>query len=476
MNYCFFLVTNSVSHIQNFCSRTIFRLSSYLRILKYGEASSTAILDIMQHEKANITRPQLNLDNSIILVSDLRPQLLVAAFKIARGSRNVRIIASNSIIRADYGDNVNFFLRLLLLAALRISRRASIVPNSHSVKLDDSDLLPVLSSLVSITCNANASQSTHPLLFNRFYEIALGCKSIAVDHLSSSPFSNIIVFNGRTAGSYFLAKTARNNLLPLYFTEFGRGFNGFRFFDESPHSPGNTAREVIRIYEKLMQINPFLIQSILRNSEAYINEKLSNVFALDYNKDSCQFFDVIIFAGSDYEYIHTDPSITGLNWSSNLELAKFAFDLYPDLRHCLRLHPNSINSDQDLHSHSEAIMRLAREQCIDLTVIHDPSISSYDLIKNTLHVVVQYSTIAIDSIFLGVNPVFQTKECDSSLMLDYAMNFIPGNDFTVAQKLAALCQLQEFAYLVPFNYLERSFARMVFLSNLLLNKILPAGK
>lgn len=448
-------------------------LKQYAKILRYGEISSPAILSILQYSNANITRPRPKLDNSILLVSDLRPQLLVAAFKLSRESRNVQIVLSCSIVLADYGDNVHSLLRLFIVVILKIFRLALVLPCSSFEKIEQVELLPVFSSLVSITCDARATQSSYPLLFHRFCQIASGCKNLMTYCVSAFNFSNIIVFNGRTAGNHYFANYARRNLIPLFFTEFGRGFNGFRLLSESPHSPGNNAREVIRIYEELTRMDPFIIRALLNNSKTYIREKLNNEFSLDYNSEPGQDFDVVIFAGSDHEYIYTDPIVTGIQSSSNLELAKFAFDRYPMLRHCLRIHPNSVKNDCSFLSQVEDIVKLAREQCIKLTVIHEPYISSYSLIKSSSHVVVQYSTIAIDSIFLGVLPVFQFKECDSSLMLDYALNFIPGDDFTVAEKVAALTQLQEFAYFVPFNYLERGVARVLFFTNLFLNKLLP---
>ena len=113
-------------------------------------------------------------------------------------------------------------------------------------------------------------------------------------------------------------------------------------------------------------------------------------------------YDIVVFLGSDHEYTNLQTEIVKMKAIENIGLVEHVLKKYgSNKKIAVKAHPNQRNDPSSLVS-LKPIMDLCKTN--GYTYFGPESgVSSYDLIRNSSLVIVEYSSIVLDAIFLGAN-------------------------------------------------------------------------
>ncbi len=343
--------------------------------------------------------------SSFIVITDLRITMIMAALKIARSramtGRTQMLISSRITNARDYGDFQPSFLKRLKLLVLRFFFGCIIISSSDETIVDPWFDLGIKSSLLSITCDSLADKDSYPKIYSDLVDLTKGAIELAsfIKKAARSKISEVYIFNGRLASSYSIQQQLdKESDISLYYYEYGfYSTKGYVVYPFSVHQSYLIGLSLIN-YSR----NSFVSKPISYTlAEKFKYNKTNNFFTKFYRSCPDTNFDVVVFLGSDHEYVFVRPSTeTGLVYIGNLELVRQVIANYkPTNSIAVRSHPNQ-RIDKNYQISNSPIAQLCREHGV---MFYDPmsDVSSYELIKNAKVVAVDVSSIGLDAMFLG---------------------------------------------------------------------------
>jgi len=420
------------------------RLCSYFLEWIYYWIVPNDPLDILSHNRRYFDDHLKSFPQIFVCVTDLRPLLALSYLYLTRYS-NVKFLIPYSLPPCDYGESQSL-IRLSIYKILRFYLKP--IPIHPSSPASYTPSLGVFSSLASIETNSSPSLDTYPetsASLIKLDQYALGF----VDHISRERADLIIIFNGRTAFSYHVARYAKHQSILTYYLEYSSCVLGFRLFTESPHSPGNLSRECIRLLRRypprssdISRLRGELASLIKRKCAPFVPDG-SDLLGL---KSSFPFDIAFVFCGSDHEYCFTDPFVTGLPSNGNIELLDYVFSRHIGDTPCVRLHPNSIG-DPTLCSQLEVFGNIAEKYNVNMIVDHARIPIPLIAVKATKLYVFQ-STVAYDLHFMGRDVQFSHSTSDFQEFYASFLEFSHLFDSSLSY-LAFGLYLSSFAYTIP---------------------------
>lgn len=398
------------------------------------------------------------MNQEYIVINDFRSLPIAAALNIARRfskRRIITLVVSRRFLHAhDYGQYFPPIYKKLKLRVIRFFfRLVDVAPNSSSV-LTDAEKLGILSSLQSITCDSKASKESYPALFGSFSEAALGAKEI-FDYITSgeSP-ARVFIFNGRTASSYPIVKGCYDQKIAVAYYEYATNpFSGYRLYPYPPHSTTRLGADICHF----RKISIKSVPDLFLMGKNWGEKKLKNEYTKYYLEATNLTYDVVIFLGSDHEYTCVDEDISGFKFMGNLALIKAVLDKYgKEKTIAVRAHPNQVN-DKNYRSTLASIIDLCNE--FNVTFYGPESkISSYELIKNSTVVAVEFSSIAYDAVLLG-KKVDIFGDLDLKVILSEVRHLQQLDRDYLTTYVREVLSLYDDLFLIKFNRYEAFICR-----------------
>lgn len=395
-----------------------------------------------------------------IVISDFRALPVMAALHLADNSDDavsIVFIVSRRFLRSnDYGQYLPISYKKIKLWWLSFFYELLYVPCSDATLLLDEELIGIRSSLKSITCDSCASERSYPILYKQLLDQALGAKEVAEYLRAIKTPSKIYLFNGRTAASQAIVKICYNCNISLDYYEYADApYSGYRLY---PHAPHNT----VKIGENLCSFRNYVLRSvpdIFILGKTWSDNKLSNPFTNSYSIESVAKYDVVIFLGSDHEYTDIDEDTSGFNVIGNLALVETVIAKYGSNKNmAVRAHPNQ-RSDVNFEITLKPVVDLCKQH--NLTFYGpDSGVSSYDLIKSSSVVAVEYSSIAYDAVMLGAE-VDIFSNLDLKIIIDRAPAHIRMDSGCLKAYVREILSLHGDLFFVRFNPLKALAARVL---------------
>jgi hypothetical protein len=333
---------------------------------------------------------------NLIVLNDLRAVPILTVLKLKRTLNFSILIAHESLFKnREYADHTNILWKTFLKYILILFFNLKVVKvKSQDIKLNDMGLE---SSLFSITEDSQATSLKYPVIFRQLQRLVWGAQDI-VNYISENKFSNVYLFNGRTASSYLITKYCVSNNIRLVYYEYAGHRNGFRLFPVPPHASGRIGEFIFEYY----RYGIYNLASIRISANKFRSEKLNSEYAKANKQNPTSSYDIVIFLGSDFEYTSIDFQICGVKWQGNRNFCISVIEKYgQDFSYAIRCHPNSAADPNWNFLYEELIKSVKSFDCrVDLFG-PDVLVDSHQLIKNASLVVTDLSTIAIDAIILG---------------------------------------------------------------------------
>jgi hypothetical protein len=139
---------------------------------------------------------------------------------------------------------------------------------------------------------------------------------------------------------------------------------------------------------------------IFKQGVEYENNKLNNNYTSHYSENIFDTYDIVVFLGSDHEYTNLQLDIVEMKVIGNLKLLEYVIEKYGiEKKIAVRAHPNQSN-DPNRNLILKPIIEMCKKYEFNFFE-PESGVSSYDLINKSDLVVVEYSSIAYDAIFLG---------------------------------------------------------------------------
>lgn len=334
---------------------------------------------------------------NLIILNDLRSVPLLAVLKLKRNTLNASLIAHESIFKCrEYADHTSITWKFLIKTVLVVFFRLHIIKTREQFLKSD-EFMGLESSLISITEDSSANEVKYPNIYNQVKRLALGAKDV-VEYISARQYSNIFIFNGRTASSYLISKYCVANNIQLLYYEYAAHCNGFRLFPVPPHA---SARLGELIYVNF-RYGVYNLAGLKISANQFRFDKLNSIFSKKNKQAPGEKYDIVIFLSSDYEYTSIDFKICDVNWVGNIDFCKSVIKKYGEnFSYAIRCHPNSANDPNWINLYHELKESIKSYKCrIDLYG-PDIAIDSHHLILDADLVVTDLSTISLDAILLG---------------------------------------------------------------------------
>lgn len=386
--------------------------------------------------------------STLVVISDLRTTPLMAAIDIAKKkalTSDVEIIMSSRIIYSeDYGDFIPTPLRLFKLLVLRLLFKCTIVAKNINTKVDDIFTLGIRSSLLSITCDSMASESTYPTLYSKLVDLAKGSIEIADFITSKQDDAEIYIFNGRLSSTYPIASLYKKDFKICYY-EYSNDAKGYFLYPFAIHDDYLRGISIVNYRNNLLISRPVLL-SMAKNIQS---TKLSNPFVSDYKIFVDKAFDVVVFLGSDHEYAFVTAPQTGTIAIGNIKLVEEVIKKYGSENSiAVRAHPNQA-VDKNYETSNQYIEKICCENNIKF---YPPSssVSSYDLINKAKIVCIDVSSIGFDAVYLGKKVHVFGNSC-LRVILSHAPDHIFRNKVLLADYVAENMAICNLLFLNKFN-------------------------
>ena len=320
----------------------------------------------------------------------------MTAIKLLKNVPNAKIIAHGSLFRnKEYADYTNIFWKQILKWCLKFFFRLRIITKKNKI-LDESEKLGLISSLFSIVEDSSAGETKYPFQYNELYNLSLGAKDL-VDYIREHKVQTVYIFNGRTAGSYLVAKYCSENDVNILYYEYAGHSNGFRLYENIPHALVPNGKAFLNYYKNGVYSLPGLKYA----AKIIKAQKLLHDVKQKTTANTNSQYDVLIFLGSDFEYTGVDPSLTGVRWYGNANFCKQVISKFGKKKYAIRCHPNSEIDPNWPILYKELKGSLSfHEEYIDFYG-PDSEIDSHSLIMNSRIAVTDLSSIALDVILLG---------------------------------------------------------------------------
>lgn len=400
------------------------------------------------------------MEKEYIVISDFRALPVLAAVHIVRrfsSRRNITLIVSSRCLNShDYGQFLPAIYKKLKIKVISYFFQVIYVAPNLDTHLTDTNRLGVLSSLKSLTCDSEASNESHPALFSNLSVSALGAREI-FDYLINESPQRVFIFNGRTASSYPIVRGCFDHGIDVAYYEYAfNSYSGFRLYPYPPHSTTRLGADISHFRKICIKSIPDLFLMGKRWGE----KKLRNEFTKSYQESANIGYDVVVFLGSDHEYTCIDEDYSGFKFIGNIGLVKAVINKYGTSKSvAVRAHPNQINDK----SH-----RLTLDPIIDLCKEHgfvfygpESKVSSYELIKKSSVVAVEYSSIAYDTVLLG-KQVDVFGDLDLKVILSQVAHVQLLDRDYLASHVREVMALYDDLFFVEFNYFEVLVCRVLF--------------
>jgi len=339
---------------------------------------------------------------TLIVLSNFRllPFFAVLDVVFKRKRQDINILCTKAWIgNCDYGEFLPSWLKKLELNILNIITKVVVLDNKIDIAEYPIAINGINSSLKSMTLDSRAKEEKYTVLYNALTQNAEGAIAVIkyLEKIGMNNIFEIIVFNGRGAAQFAVVHFAHQSRIKTSFIEYGfDSYSGYKLFPYPPHASGLISRDIIKIAQ---QKNWIFGQEIQKKIESQILGKLNNPFekALRSTKDA---FEVVVFLGSDHEYTGIDEEICQFKVQGNYELVKYAINKYAaHYSVAVRAHPNQVSDPSHLETNANIV-----ELCKKNNIVFfqpDSRVSSHHLIRNCKLVVVEYSSIAYDAVYLG---------------------------------------------------------------------------
>jgi hypothetical protein len=393
--------------------------------------------------------------SSFIVITDLRITMIMAALKIARSAamtgRTQMLISSRITNARDYGDFQPPFLKRLKLFVLRFFFGCIIIPRSDETIVDPVFNLGIKSSLASITYDSLADEDGYPKIYSDLVDLTKGAIELTnfIKKTARSKISEVYIFNGRLASSYPIKQQLdKESDISLYYYEFANNNQGYVVYPFSIHDDYSVGLSLINY-----SCNSFVSKPISHTrAENFKYNKTNNFLTKFYTSSLDTNFDVVVFLGSDHEYVFVSSSETGAVSIGNLELVKQVIANYkPTHSIAVRSHPNQ-RVDKNYQTSNSPIAKLCREHGV---MFYDPisDVSSYELIKNAKVVAIDISSIGLDAIFLG-KTVHVFGNSSLKAIIDSMPPHIKENNILAADYVAQVMAFSADLFVKKFSLAE----------------------
>lgn len=342
-----------------------------------------------------------NLDcaPSVLVVSDFRAVPVAAAVDIWFSSRRVHfLVAEASLRNRDFGDNVHWLQKLVVLKILSSLGRLELVPSGQLINWKKRHY-GFYSSLVSITRSLLATEEDFPEIARELQELEGGAMSVLARVRSINP-QVLYLFNGRTVSSQPIAagfSRAENPKILIY--EWGGKKR--RTYLLTPHPLHDTVEESRRLNDWARAKDYSFSE---KQAQTFIKRKLTPVYGLKNHSTCVTKYSTVIFAGSPHEHAVVDIDNLSTLDADPLALVRAALareEIVPPV--ALRLHPNMVSDPS--HAQQIAALQSSLDPLgVEIISPHE-KVSAQTLIAEAKVVVVGNSSVGLDSIFLGKWPV-----------------------------------------------------------------------
>jgi hypothetical protein len=400
-----------------------------------------------------------------IILTDLRIiPLLTACFLSTKQNDSQIIFSEYSIESFDYGYIFPSWYNKFKIFVVSLFFNIKILPLENTyVVPEGEELVSIFSSLVSITTDSLADSNKYPKLYDKLllsYNSAISIRNFLAE-LDS--LSEIFVFNGRTASSEPIVRYFFHKNVKLFFYEYPAVFSSsYTLYDFPIHDNYKYGEELYSFYKK-----KYPVEGVL-DSSSYISNKLNNKFTQFYHSKSIDKFDIVIFLGSDHELIFLNKEINNNIVFTNLELIDNTINRFgKNYTYAVRAHPNQRNDPS-----SDFTLQEIENYCKDNGIkffTPDSDISSYDLINNCQIVVVGYSSIAEDAIYLQKKVVFMGNS-DISAVVNQFPIVISGNPVLLKENVGNVLMLRTQFLHNEFPFLYRIVYHLIFRIDILIIK------
>lgn len=397
-----------------------------------------------------------------VVINDFRSIPVISALHISLSIKNegeIYLITSSRNLEHggfDYGDNLPSWYKELKLRIINFFFKTIIVEKNKNEINDSKSKDAVISSLRSITKDSNANDQTHPQLTKILTNQVVGAEEIG-DYIVNNKFTKIYLFNGRTARSSPILWALHTNKIEYLCYEYSlKGHSsGYVLYPYSVHAMSMVGRDLIALREKKI-LNGMDLE---KKGQREIERKLENPFVENYKYDVKKEYKCTVFLGSNHEYTNLQPLITGMNIFGNYKLVEQSIKKYAEYGLiAVRAHPNQMN-DKSAESDLAEIRNLCQKYRCDYYGPFD-QVSSYSLIKKSEVIAVEYSTIALDAIYLGKKvDIFGNN--DISVILDYATNKNIKTNEEIKKIVSECYSLLPDLYYKRFGILLRLIAKIL---------------
>lgn len=339
------------------------------------------------------------LSECVIVVSDFRAVPVCAAIQLALNSTESRFLISRAqLLHNDFGDGTSRLQKRFIIAVLRLFATVELVssspddyrhPGYHGAR----------SSLISMTSDLMATPAKYPTLADPLQDLVAGSLSV-LRRVRGLDSNRVYVFNGRTASSQPLAselmKTGQQRV-QVY--EWGGKYRrSFKVVDYPLHDTVAESRRVANWAEARN------FEFDARGAKNYIREKLSYKYELPHDEEFCPIYATVIFAGSPHEHAVVEiDNLTALDGDTFSLIERCLSLRIVKLPAALRLHPN-MAKDPSILSQISRLNDFLSIHGIDL-IAPAERVSAQKLIESADQVIVGNSSVGLDAIFLGKQPL-----------------------------------------------------------------------
>lgn len=330
-----------------------------------------------------------------VVLSDFRPFLVASALQLYFERSPAQIITSKVFVDIrDFGDTTPFFLRRLIFSVLRRSVNLT-VARANENELGLASPLGPMSSLVSITNDALATEEKYPNLWREMTTLASAALGVA-KAVKAGNYREAVFFNGRVASTRELGlRLSGSPGVDVWAYEWGGKPETYRLFEYPLHDEEVYGAHLVRFAkDRQFSFSP-------QSSNEFIAAKLASEWTQTHQQKPPITYATVIFLGSAHEYMWTDDGPVKKNWDAHpTELLSAALREFPLIWPvAVRCHPN-MSKDPSWLEQFEDIARHCQKHKIDV-ISPTSRWSSHELITEAELVVVGGSSIILDCYFLG---------------------------------------------------------------------------
>jgi hypothetical protein len=400
-----------------------------------------------------------------IVLTDLRILPLLTACYLSKKIKNSGIVFSEfSLACFDFGFTFPKWYNKFKIFIISLFFNIKILKISKQInEPDESELICILSSMVSMTNDSLADKVKYPKLYLKLllsYNASISIKKYLMD---VDTLEEIYLFNGRTASSEPILRFFFNSSVRILFYEYPLIFSAsYTLYDFPIHDNYKYGCSLYQFYKLGLKPN------FVTNTNEYIANKLNNKFTQFYKSSESLKFDIVIFLGSDHELIFLNKEINNNIVFTNLELIQHTVKKFGNnFSYAVRSHPNQRNDPSFLK-----LVPLIEEYCQLNNVAFfrpDSDVSSYELINNCNLVVVGYSSIAEDAIYLGKKVEFMGNS-DISAIIDQLPSRVINNTTILKDLLGDILKLRSVFLHNNFSFFYKIVFHLTFRIDILIIK------